>query len=237
MANPYFNFKQFTIYHDRCAMKVGIDGVLLGVWTNVENSNQILDIGTGTGLIALILAQRSEALIDAIDIDPNAVLQALENVEKSPWADRMKVKEMSLQNFAKSTSLSYDLIVSNPPYFINSLKAPSGNRTTARHTESLTHEEIILNAMSLLKPAGRISMILPVNEALMCEEFALSQGLYCTREVSVFPKPTAVAKRILMEFCLQPYQREVSTLVIEGNERHHYSEDFSKLAKEFYLKL
>jgi len=237
MANPYFSFKQFTVYHDRCAMKVGIDGVLLGVWADTANTSHILDIGTGTGLIALMLAQRSNSFIDAIDIEADAVLQATENIDRSPWTNRIKVQKTSLQDFALATTQRYDLIVSNPPYFVNSLKAPSVGRTTARHTDSLSHEELISNSLLLLNPEGRICIILPVKEALSCEEFALSKGLFCTREVQVIPKPTAEVKRILMEFRLQPDRKEVSELVIEGNERHHYSEEFSLLAKDFYLKL
>ena len=237
MSNSYFSFKQFTVYQDRCAMKVGIDGVLLGCWCNVENTSHILDIGTGTGLIALMIAQRCNSLVDAIDLDLNAVLQATENVTQSPWADKIKVKGVSLQDFAFTTSQRYDLIVSNPPYFINSLKAPTENRTTSRHTDSLTHEELISNAIHLLNPEGRICIILPVTEALFCKKYALSNGLFCTREVKVIPKPSAIPKRILMEFRLQPYKQEISELVIESTERHHYSEEFSMLAKEFYLKL
>jgi len=237
MPNPYFSFKQFTVYHDRCAMKVGIDGVLLGIWCQIDGATHILDIGTGSGLIALILAQRSTALIDAIDIDTNAVLQASENIKLSPWGNRIKAEEISLQSFATKARQQYDLIVSNPPYFVNSLKAPVENRALARHTDSLTHDELILNATKLLKPTGRICIILPVNEALLCRDFALSQGLFCSREVQVIPKPEAKPKRTLMEFGLQPHSKEESELVIESEERHHYSAEFSLLAKDFYLRL
>ena len=237
MSNPYFSFKQFTVYHDRCAMKVGMDGVLLGAWCNAEDTKNILDIGTGTGLIALMLAQRSTSLIDAIDIDANAVVQATENIKRSPWANRVIVEEISLQDLAISTAQRYDLIVSNPPYFINSLKAPTVDRTAARHADSLTHEELILNAKLLLNPTGRICIILPVNEAVLCRDFALSNGLYCTREVQVIPKPNAAPKRTLLEFCFKPLPKEESILVIESDVRHHYSEEFRLLAKEFYLRL
>ena len=237
MANPYFSFKQFTVYQDRCAMKVGVDGVLLGVWTNVENTNQILDIGTGTGLIALMIAQRSNSMIDTVEIDSNAVEQALENIKLSPWSDRIKVIEISLQDFAQTTNERYDLIVSNPPYFVNSLKTPSVERTLARHADALTHEDLIINALILLKPTGRLSIILPVKEALLCQDFALSKGLYCTRQVNVIPKPNALVKRILLEFSLQHNEKAASELVIEGEQRHQYSEEFSLLAKDFYLKL
>jgi len=138
-------------------MKVGIDGVLLGIWTDVKNASRILDIGTGTGLIALILAQRNKnSTIEAVDIEADAVSQAVENVKNSPWAERIKVQQVSLQEFAGRKNDRFDLIVSNPPYFVNSTKTPLQNRTTARHTDSLTHEELIENAIRLLAPNGRI---------------------------------------------------------------------------------
>jgi tRNA1Val (adenine37-N6)-methyltransferase len=237
MSNPYFSFKQFTVYHDRCAMKVGIDGVLLGIWCDIRDSNRMLDIGTGTGLIALMLAQRSASTVDAIDIDAGAILQATENVQRSPWADRITLTEISLQDFATSTDQKYDLIVSNPPYFVNSLKAPTPDRNTARHTDALSHEELILHAKLLLQPTGRICIILPVTEAIACRDYALDNGLYCSREVQVIPKPNAAAKRTLLEFCFQPKLKQTSELIIETDIRHQYSEEFSLLAKDFYLKL
>lgn len=237
MPNPYFKFKQFTVYHDKCAMKVGIDGVLLGSWAATENCDSVLDIGTGTGLIALMLAQRSIATVDAIDIDENAVLQAKENVENSPWKDRIHVQQISLQELAKVCYKQYDLIVSNPPYFVNSTKAPLENRTTARHTDSLSHEELIVHAKQLLKPTGRICIILPVIEGFQCIEHAIKMGLFCNKQVTVYPKPNAVAKRLLLEFTLISTLKTSSELIIESEERHHYSADFSTLAKEFYLKL
>ncbi len=218
-------------------MKVGTDGVLLGVWTPLENANCILDIGTGTGLIALMLAQRGNSNIDAIEIEPNAVLQAVENVKSSPWSDQIQVKQISLQDFAETADRQYDLIVSNPPYFNNSLKNPSENKAAARHSDSLTQEELIENAIKLLKPEGRICLILPVNEGLRCVDFAEKNGLHCSKEVTVFPKPNAAAKRLLLEFSLIPVQKESSELVIETGERHQYSSEFSLLAKDFYLKL
>ncbi len=237
MPNPYFSFKQFTVFHDKCAMKVGIDGVLLGAWTSVENANTILDIGTGSGLIALMLAQRSIALIDAIDIDTNAILQAKENCSNSPWANRIALHENSLQQFSETCATKYDLIVSNPPYFVNSLKAPEEARTTARHTDTLSHESLLTTAKQLLKETGRICLILPVNEGLQCVDFANNINLYCRKKVVVYPKPNANPKRLLLEFSLTPSSAIESKLTIESNERHHYSPEFTLLAKDYYLKL
>ena len=129
MPNDYFKFKQFTIHQDKCAMKVGTDGVLLGAWAECANAKGILDIGTGTGLIALMIAQRSNAKIDAVEIDETASKQAKENIKKSLWNDRIEILNISFQDFSKSTNEKYDLIVSNPPYFQNSLYAPDEKRT------------------------------------------------------------------------------------------------------------
>ena len=237
MANPYFSFKQFTVFHHQCAMKVGVDGVLLGAWAAVENCKRILDIGTGTGLIALMLAQRCDALIDAIDIAPDAIFQATENINLSPWENRIALHEIAVQDFSSKMKDGYDLIVSNPPYFINSTKSPLENRSTARHTDTLTHEELLQHASKMLNPKGRICLILPLTEGQACMNDAIKLGLYTTKVVTVFPKPNVPAKRLLLEFSLIKSEIQTTELVIEGAERHHYSEEFSLLAKDFYLKL
>jgi len=218
-------------------MKVGIDGVLLGAWTNVDDTNSILDVGTGTGLIALMLAQRSSAELDAIDIDENAVLQANENINNSVWNKRIRVQRFSLQDFAQLTSKKYDLIVSNPPYFVNSLKTLVESRTTARHTDTLSHEELLINAKCLLNNTGRICLILPVIEGIQCLNFAKNIGLFCSKKVIIYPKPNTSAKRILLEFNLLPIQLVKSEITIESNERHSYTPEFTKLVKDYYLKL
>lgn len=237
MANPFFSFKQFTVFHDKCSMKVGIDGVLLGIWSPISNSKRILDIGTGTGLIALMLAQRSDAHIDAIDTDEGASLQAVENVNASKWQNRISVLNISSQEFSATTQNRYDLIISNPPFFVNSLKAPNAGRSMARHTDTLTHAELIDNAMSLLTETGRICLILPVNEGLKCVEYAELKHLFCTKKVTVYPKPNAVAKRLLLEFSLVNSPLIETILFVESETRHEYSPEFAFLAKDFYLKL
>lgn len=218
-------------------MKVGTDGVLLGAWADVEGAQHILDIGTGSGLIALMLAQRSEALICAIDIDADAVAQARENFTNSTWSHRMIAEEISLQHFASKSSNQYDLIVSNPPYFANSLKSPDVRRSAARHNNELTHQELLKNAKSLLNETGRICLILPVIEGLQCVDFAQRIQLFCNKLVYVHPKPNSAPKRLLLEFSFMQTERIISTLEIETNERHHLSTVFKQLVKNYYLKL
>ncbi len=238
MANPYFQFKQFTVYHDLCAMKVGFDGVLLGAWTPINHTEKtILDVGCGSGLIALMIAQRSNAQIDAIDIDKGAIQQTTLNVNASKWSDRIAAYHTALQDFSIDKKELYDLIISNPPYFVDSLKAPNSKRSTARHTDSLTHEELLQYASYILKKTGRICIILPVSEGLICIETAKKYQLNCYQKVYVHPKPNTLAKRLLLEFGFRNHITESSSLIIETDKRHQYSDDYISLTKEFYLKM
>jgi tRNA1Val (adenine37-N6)-methyltransferase len=236
MGNDYFKFKQFTIYQDKCAMKVGTDGVLLGAWANVEKADRILDIGTGTGLIALMMAQRSNATIDAVEIDSNACEQVLENVNQSPWSDRIKIIHQSFQDFATETKTKYDLIVSNPPYFQNALTTPLEKRTKARHNTDLQLADILTGALHCLSDSGTLSLILPYIEGSLFIVKAAEQGLYCVRKTNVLPKPGRKPKRLLLEFkkIKKPFTEQ--QLVIELNKRHEYSDDYKNLTKDFYLK-
>ncbi len=237
MGQDFFRFKQFTVFHNQCAMKVGIDGVLLGAWADVCGVTSVLDIGAGSGLISLMLAQRSDANIDAIDIDEGAVQQSGLNFCNSPWAELLNIAKVSLQEFAQSAPKKYDLIVSNPPYFVNSLKTPDTQRATARHTETLSHEELISCAEKLLNKTGRIALILPVEEGNKCIEFAKAFGLYCSKLVKVYPKPNAQVKRLLIELSFDEKKTTLSEITIESQVRHSYSAEFTALARDFYLKL
>jgi tRNA1Val (adenine37-N6)-methyltransferase len=236
MANNYFKFKQFTIFQDRCAMKVGTDGVLLGAWADCENAKTILDIGTGTGLIALMLAQRSLAHIDAIEIDQSASEQASENVTKSPWESRISVLNISLQQFTEQIDKKYDLIVSNPPFFQNSLYAPDQNRTNARHNASLEYEDILDASLKLLSNNGMLSLILPYLEGTMFIVKAAGKGLYCVRQTNVLPNPGKTPKRLLLEFTKIKKPLVEQEIIIELNKRHEYSDAYKNLTRDFYLK-
>ena len=235
MANPFFTFKQFTIRHDRCAMKVGTDGVLLGAWTNVDHSHRLLDVGTGTGLIALMLAQRCpQAYITAIDIDTEAVEQARENTLSSPWKDRVEVLLQDICTFP--TNQQFDTIVSNPPYFIDSLKCPDSQRNTARHTDTLDATRLLESVARLLTDDGRFSIILPAEQTDLLIQTAHFQGLYPSRQTAVITRPGLPPKRILMEFQKTKEAFHTDELIIEL-ERHVYSEGYIALTKDFYLKM
>ena len=235
MPNPFFSFKQFTVYHDRCAMKVGTDGVLLGAWTDLSQSHHILDIGTGTGLIALMMAQRSpEAQITAIDLDAEAVNQAQENIQHSPWKDRVDAVLQDVCTY--SSDEKFDTIVSNPPYFIDSLKCPDNQRNTARHTDTLDAQRLLEKVAELLTPEGRFSIILPADQTDDLFRIAEAQGLHPTRWTKVITRPGLPPKRSLIEFQKKALPIQTNELVIEL-ERHVYSKEYIELTREYYLKL
>lgn len=234
MPNPYFSFKQFTVYHDRCAMKVGTDGVLLGAWTDVMSARHILDIGTGTGLISLMLAQRSDALIKAIDIDPDAVEQARGNAAASPWKDRIEVEQQDVCRY--TTDICFDVIVSNPPYFVNSLKSPDGQRNTARHTDGLDFEKLVGAAARMLHPEGAFSVIIPADGMELFQEIAASHKLHLSRRTMIHTKPDAEPKRVLLAFKPCPGSCINNCLTIEL-ARHVYSDEYIALTKDFYLRM
>lgn len=234
MPNSYFAFKQFTIHHDRCAMKVGTDGVLLGAWTDISSSRHILDIGTGTGLISLMLAQRCNASIVAIDIDQSAVEQAMENVSASPWSKQVEVQQQDIGSY--HPLCVFDTIVSNPPYFPNSLKCLDVQRNTARHTDTLPASVLMEKVSELLATEGKFSLILPFEQSADVICLAERVGMWPSRHTAVITSHGLPPKRSLLEFgkvkggCLE------SELTIEL-ERHVYTEDYIALTKEFYLKM
>jgi tRNA1Val (adenine37-N6)-methyltransferase len=237
MPNPYFRFKEFTVYHDRCAMKVGTDGVLLGAWTNIENAKTVLDIGTGTGLIALMLAQRSNCSleIDAIDIDEDAIFQAVDNIQTSGFK-HIDCRHTSLQEYADVCVKKYDLIVSNPPYFASSLHSPDKQRTIARHTDSLSIDDFISISSRLLSVDGRLSIIFPISEKDYLVSLAEKNNLFVSRIVNVAGTPNVMPKRVLLEFSKRECKVVENNLIIEM-KRHVYSDEFVTLVKDFYLKL
>ncbi len=236
MANQHFAFKQFIIRQEQCAMKVGTDAVLLGAWVKTNGAKRILDVGTGTGVIALMLAQRTEALIDGIDIEDLACAQAEENVRLSPWSEQVRILHHSLQGYCEETTTRYDLIVSNPPYFLDSSKASGLERTTARHADLLPHVELIDSVICLLDRKGKFCVILPVKEAAIFRELAKEKGLHLSKLLRVRTRiDKETEKRHLMQFEFSPSSFSEETIVIEKDERHSYTEEYKELTKDYYL--
>lgn len=236
MHNSFFRFKQFTIHHDRCAMKVGTDAVLLGAWADVSRANNILEVGAGSGIITIMIAQRCKAKIVGIEIDNSSYLQALENVENCPWKDSISLIYISFQEFQFETTTKFDLIICNPPYFINSLKTGNRSRNLARHNVSLSHDDLLNGTLKLLSDEGRLSIVMPNDEGSVFIAEAAGKGLFCNRKANVRTTPHAPVKRILMEFSKLPATCIVDAINIGTGNHEEYSEKYKSLTKDFYLK-
>lgn len=235
MSDSSFKFKQFTIWHDKCAMKVGTDGVLLGAWVQINDSKRILDIGTGTGLISLQLAQRSiNSEITAIEIDKAAAEQARENIAHSPWLNRIKVICCDFRDY--QTEDKFDLIVSNPPYFTDALKCPDKQRRLARHTGELNYELLFHRSANLLTEQGSISIIIPSEAEKNVIETAGKYKLFLFQRLRVYTKPEKPCRRVLLSFSLQEKECTEEELCIE-TVHHQYAPEYIALTKEFYLKM
>jgi tRNA1Val (adenine37-N6)-methyltransferase len=233
-----FRFKQFTIIQNRSTHKVGTDGVLLGAWISIDHSKTILDIGTGSGLIALMLAQRTlpDVIIDAVEVQHEDAEQARENASRSPWKNRISVHETMIQQF--STNVKYDLIVSNPPFFINSWLPPNQKRTTVRHSESLSFQDLLQAVIVNLSPDGRFGLILPFTEASLFISLARSGGLYLRRKCDFKTRSHKPVERILMEFSFieQPLISD-HLLLYDGFDGEEWSVGYKALTKDFYLNI
>lgn len=232
-----FRFKQFTIEQDRCAMKVGTDGVLLGAWAPIDHHPYaVLDIGTGTGLIALQVAQRSDAeQIEALEIDAEAFEQAVENFENSPWNDRLFCFHTSLDNFMEELQdEEYDLIVSNPPFYTETVSSGDASRDRARQNDALPFSDLCEASGILLSESGVLAVIIPFKEEENVRALAAENDLFPFKITRVQGTPTSEIKRSLLAFSRIPQEPLYDTLIIE-TARHHYTEDYKKLTKDFYL--
>ena len=235
MSNSYFKFKQFTIEQSDCAMKVGTDGCLLGGWFNCEESKRILDIGCGTGLIAIMAAQRCCAHITGIEIDGKAALQARINADNSPWGERIEIVNDDLLNY--TSEQVFDTIVSNPPYFVNSLKCDDTSRTLARHSDSLDCRQFFKKCTGLLSENGSVSIVIPCDIMDEWKTAAAEQNLYPTRTTFIRTTPKKTPKRVLIEFRSNTQEKsEENTLILETSPGE-YSDDAKRILSNFYLKL
>ena len=233
-----FSFKQFEVHQERCAMKIGTDAVLLGAWASLNHQPfSILDIGAGTGVLALMLAQRSHAeLIDAIEIDDEAYEQCVENFERSPWSDRLFCYHASLEELATEIEDQYDLIISNPPFYSDSYKSENKQRDLARFVDAMPFRHLIESVSKLLSKDGIFTVIIPFSEEKDFIVLASKEHLFPNRILHVKGTPSTEIKRSLMEFSFTEVKAEISELIIE-TARHHYTEDYIELTREFYLKM
>lgn len=218
-------------------MKVGTDGVILGAWTRTDHARTILDVGTGTGLLALMLAQKcSNADIDAIEIDESAAKQARENVQGSKFRDRIRVFNISFQEYSGTVEEDYyDLIISNPPYFTASKQGPVQDRNLARHDDRLSLNLIIEGACKMLSGTGRLNLILPASVRGKLDILLNEKGLFINRMLEIIPTPGKNAVRICFEISRQPSKLLVEQMIVETGKRHQYSEEYKLLTSPFYL--
>lgn len=233
-----FRFKQFSVAQDRCPMKVGTDGILLGAWAGAKGTKRILDIGTGTGLIAIMLAQRTsnDTIIDGVEIDPSSFQQAQENMANAPWTNRIHAIESSIQDYAKVASDTYDLIVSNPPFFSGGTISQNQDKTSVRHTVKLPHGDLLSATRALLAKEGRLAVVLPYIEGLRFQELAATYSFYVVRVTEVRAKASKAVERLLMEFERSPGEVKKDELVIM-EEDGLWTAAFINLAKAFYLHM
>lgn len=236
-----FQFKEFVVHQDKTAMKIGTDGVLLSAWCSLEAyPDSILDVGSGTGVIALMLAQRIDAMtIDAVEINEDAYEQTVENFEQSDWGDRLFCYNASFQEFAQELNEeeeTYDLIVSNPPFYTDEYKTEDEARNAARFTSALSFEELLQGVVLLLSKEGVFSTIIPYKEEENFIKLANALSLQVQRICRVRGNAEAELKRSLLEFSFNEKTPEITELIIE-KERHQYTDDYINLTKDFYLKM
>lgn len=235
MSNPFFRFKHFIVRHDGCAMKVGTDGCVLGAWTRLPHEASVLDVGTGTGLVALMLAQRGAQSATGIDIDEGAVRQARLNAAMSPWADKIEVEQADFNHFIPPRL--FDVVVCNPPFFENSLKCPDSQRTIARHADALTPTALVNGSLACLKPQGCLSVIIPTDKRTNYVAEAIGAGFVLARETQLITCQGRAPKRLLMEFSKSPIASGciADQLVVE-QAPGVYSDTFRELLRDFYLR-
>lgn len=238
MAVDYFQFKQFIVHHAYSTMKVGTDAVLLATLSKVPQTGNILEVGTGTGLISLMLAQQSQADITAIDIHQASVWEARANFKESPWSNRLKSLMISYQSYAEQGNpVRYDLIISNPPFFENDLKSKDENRNLARHNDQLSSIDFLKASKYFISEQGHLSLILPVTEAEIFIQKAKNYGFFLEKKISIFPKPEKAANRLVLSFGNQKTKRILEDNLIIRNTDNSYTKAYRKLTEDFYVSL
>jgi tRNA1Val (adenine37-N6)-methyltransferase len=234
VANDYFSFKQFTIRQDRSAFKVGTDGVILGAYTDIKGAEKTLDIGSGTGLIAIMIAQRSEGEIFALEPDKDSFDQLQVNINECRWRDRIHGVNASLRDY--DPGFRFSLIVSNPPYFINSIRNPDARKASARHNDTLSHEELLIGVNRLLENEGCFEVIMPYAEGNVLIASAPGYGLYCNKILKIKPSPVSEVRRVVLTFNRFRSKQTEKFLTIEHGPRHDFTEEYRALTGDFYLK-
>jgi tRNA1Val (adenine37-N6)-methyltransferase len=232
-----FRFRQFSVEDDASTMKTGTDAILLGSWIDPGNAERILDIGTGCGVMALMMAQKSTALIDAVDIDEDSINEASSNFKRSPWNDRLTASHRSLSEFAGHVAIKYDLILTNPPFFRNSLKSREEKRNLARHHDTLTLAELFDSVNKLLAYNGVFYIILPFAQNASMKELAGTFHLYANQILNIRPKERVECNRVLAGFSRIKPEKVVPGELTIRHADNSFTSDYKELTRDFYLGL
>lgn len=236
-SNKPFHFKQFSLNHHKSTMKVGTDAILLGVWCDVNNAETILDVGTGSGIIALLMATRSKAKVDAVELDLESVREAMINFNNSPYSKRLHIFHDDLTNFAESTNHIYDIIISNPPFFSNDLMPDNPSRKAARHIDKLTHENLCKGVSKLLSKNSKFCLVIPKNQShdfILCAD---KHNMNLHKQQIIYPKPNTLANRVNLEFRFEKISKVITEEMIIRNENGEHSEQYKKYTGDFQVKL
>ncbi len=236
MANHYFKFKEFTIEQDKCGMKVCTDACILGAYVPAKNVRKILDIGTGTGLLSLMLAQRFKTFINAVEIDQNAYLQACENVKNSPWEKQIAVHHSSIQNYSAGTKEQFDFIISNPPFYQNHLQSNTPSKNTAHHTISLSQTDLLLCVDKLLIDNGKFVVLLPKAQSDQLEKLAKNHQLFISEKLLIRDRETSKNVKVIATYQQKKTNLITNELIIK-KDNGSYSINFIALLKDYYLYL
>ena len=230
-----FHFKQFSLYHHKSSMKIGTDAILLGVWTDVQYSKTVLDIGSGSGIISLLIACRSNAMVDAVEIDSASVKESRENFKNSDFSERLSVVQTNFIDYVKTCKREYDLIISNPPFFSNSYKPKEQQRKDARHTETLSFEQLCDGVSKMLKPKGKFCVVIPQNERIKFLEVASLFNLYLQKQLSIHPKRKQTANRFNLQLGFEiPSEVQKESIDIRENDLT-FTPQFVNLLKDYYI--
>ncbi len=234
IKNIFFNFKQFTIIQEKTAMKVGIDGVLLGAWANVSNSGSILDIGTGTGLLALMCAQKNKTTtIDAIEVNTDAFNEALNNVNNSPWSNRISIKNIDFQSFTENKK--YNHIISNPPFYTENSHSPDIGRNIARNANNLPLDFLLKKASEYLSENGKISLIYSSQNLDLLKKNVSNNNLNISNICYVYPSLHKTCHRVMVEINNYKKSETIETSLYIRNEKSEYTTEYKDLTKDFYI--
>ncbi len=232
-----FHFKQFSLFHHRSTMKVGTDAVLLSAWIEPGDVKTILDVGTGSGIIALMMASRTNAKVDAIDIDPDSCKEAGQNFSDSPFNKRLRIFNQGFTIFTSQSDRTYDLVVSNPPFFINDMKSENHRKNKARHTDTLSYKELCYGAAQLLNSNGRLAIVLPYTESRYFIETATQHNLFLHKKLLIFPKPCFQPNRVNLEFCKEKPAKIKEEKFIIRQESGNFTQQYVDLLGKYYLSI